>query len=110
MLELCLVGAMLVGQLHASEVRSSAVPVADAIRGGQLPLPLPLFPPSNWWNVDIRGAPVDPNSAAYIAFIGATRGLHPDFGGESGDPDYPIYGMPYVIVEGTQALVPVVFD
>ena len=36
-----------------------------------------LFPPTNWWNQDISAAPVDPNSIAYIAFIGATRGLHP---------------------------------
>ena len=36
--------------------------------------------------------------------------MHPDFGGDSGDPDAPIYGMPYVVVAGTQPLVPVVFD
>lgn len=81
-----------------------------AVRGGELPGPLPLFPPSNWWNADIRGAPVDPRSAAFIAFIGASRGMHPDFGGDSGDPEYPIYGIPYVVVEGTQPLVAVHFD
>ncbi|HEX6177168.1 MAG TPA: hypothetical protein VF057_02320 [Thermoanaerobaculia bacterium] len=79
-------------------------------RGGELPAPLPLFPPTNWWNTDITTAPVDPNSASYIAFIGPSRGLHPDFGGDSGDPDYPIYGMPYIVVGGTQALVPVTFE
>ncbi|HYM60219.1 MAG TPA: hypothetical protein VEZ11_04935 [Thermoanaerobaculia bacterium] len=79
-------------------------------RGGPLPQPLPLFPPGNWWNADISQAPVDPKSDAYIQFIGAGRGLHPDFGGDSGDPSAPIYGMPYVTVPGTQALVPVVFD
>lgn len=36
--------------------------------------------------------------------------MHPDFGGDSGDPDYPIYGMPYIVVAGTQPLVPVTFD
>jgi hypothetical protein len=80
------------------------------VRGGALPGPLPLFPPTNWWNADVSAAPVDPNSAAYINFIGASRRLHPDFGGDSGDPDFPIYGFPYVIAGGTQPLVPVTFD
>ena len=79
-------------------------------RGGALPTPLPLFPPDNWWNTDISAAPVDPGSAAFINFIGTTRALHPDFGGDSGDPAYPIYGMPYIIVRSSQPLVPVTFD
>jgi hypothetical protein len=80
------------------------------LRNGELPGPLPLFPPTNWWNTDISKAPVDPGSTAFIDSIGATRGLHPDFGGESGDPEAPIYGMPYAVVAGTQPLVPVTFD
>ena len=79
------------------------------VRNGPLPEPLPLFPLSNWWNTDISSAPVDPNSAAFINFIGA-KGMHPDFGGDSDDPDYPIYGMPYIVVPGTQPLVPVTFE
>ena len=75
-----------------------------------MPPPLPLFPPTNWWNTDVTSAPVDANSAAFINYIGVTRGMHPDFGGDSGDPDYPIYGMPYIVVPGTQPLVPVTFD
>ena len=84
--------------------------LGQPVRNGELPGPLPLFPPTNWWNTDISSAPVDPNSAAYINYIGVARGMHPDFGGDSGDPDYPIYGMPYVIVSGSQPLVPVTFD
>jgi hypothetical protein len=61
-----------------------------------------LFPSSNWWNEDISAAPVDPNSDAFISFIGATRSLHPDFGP-------PPYGIPYIGVGGTQARVPVTF-
>lgn len=80
------------------------------VRGGELPAPLPLFPPSNWWNVDVSAAPVDPNSAAFISYIGATRGMHPDFGGDSGEAEAPIYGMPYVVVAGSQPLVPVAFE
>jgi hypothetical protein len=79
-------------------------------RGGALPAPLPLFPPGHWWNTDISAAPVDPASAAFISYVGANRGMHPDFGGDSGDPGYPIYGMPYIVVAGTQPLVPVTFD
>ncbi len=80
------------------------------VRGGELPGPLPLFPPTNWWNVDITHAPVDANSAAFVDFIGRTRGMHSDFGGDSGDPDAPIYGMPYIVVSGSQALLPVRFE
>jgi hypothetical protein len=81
-----------------------------AVRGGALPPPLPLFPLDNWWNTDISSAPVDSNSAAFINFIGPTRGMHPDFGGDSGDSSAPIYGMPYITVAGAQPLVPVAFD
>jgi hypothetical protein len=38
------------------------------------------FPSDNLWNKDISSAPVDPNSVAFINYIGPTIGLHPDFG------------------------------
>lgn len=80
--------------------------LAQAQRNGPLPAPLPLFPPDNWWNVDISAAPVDPSSANFIDFIGPNVELHPDFGGDA--PTSPsIYGMPYISVPGTQPLVPV---
>jgi hypothetical protein len=89
----------------------AATALAQApVRGGALPEPLPLFPPGNWWNTDISAAPVDDKSATFISFIGTNRGLHPDFGGDSGDPDSPIYGMPYIVVTASQPLVPVTFD
>ena len=71
----------------------------DSARGAALPLPLPLFPADNWWNIDISSWPVDPNSASFISFInnGATRRLHPDFGGNAGTGN-AIYGMPYAVV------------
>lgn len=61
------------------------------------------FPASNAWNRDISADPVDPNSDAIIASIGATTGLHPDFGAGlyNGAP----LGIPYVVVAGTQAPV-----
>lgn len=79
-------------------------------RGGALPGPLPLFPPSNWWNTDISSAPVDQNSASFIAFVGASLGMHPDFGGDSNESSAPIYGFPYIVVSGAQPLVPVTFE
>src|SRR5262249_47323090 len=61
-------------------------------------------PADNWWNLDISGAPLDPNSNAFINFInnGGTRHLHPDFGGEVSPGSTQIYGMPYAVVDGTQ--------
>ena len=61
-----------------------------------------LFPADNWWNQNISTAPVDPQSDAYITFIGRTRGAHPDFGP-------PPYGIPWVGVSGSQPRVPVTF-
>jgi hypothetical protein len=81
---------------------SSAAPpaVIGSLAGRQ------VFPRTNWWNLDISRAPVDPNSAAFINFISgrtgtnttATRRLHPDFGPSP-------YGIPYVVVSGDQPLV-----
>lgn len=61
-----------------------------------------LFPDDNWWNLDISNAPVDPQSSAYIDFIGRTRSSHPDFGP-------PPYGIPYVGVGSGQPRVPITF-
>jgi hypothetical protein len=76
--------------------------------GGPLPGPFPLFPADNWWNVDVSQAPVDPNSADFISFIGGGTPLHPDFGGNA-DVVPETYGQIYVSVPGTQPLVPVTF-
>ena len=83
--------------------------VGQAVQGGPLPGPLPLFPADNWWNADVSAAPVDANSAAFIAWIGAAKGMHPDFGSDAGTPP-AIYGMPYIVVPGTQPLEPMAFD
>jgi hypothetical protein len=65
-----------------------------------------LFPPDNPWNQDISNSPVDPNSANLIKSIGVDAVLHPDFGTVwNGAPN----GIPYIVVAGTQLLVPVSF-
>jgi hypothetical protein len=86
-------------------------PTPVPAEGAPPPAPLPLFPPDNWWNTDISAAPVDANSASFIAFInnGGTRHLHPDFGGEVSPGSVAIYGMPYAIVDGTQPKLAVSF-
>jgi hypothetical protein len=76
---------------------------ATAILGGTLPGPLPLFPPDNWWNLDVSRAPVDPRSSTYISFIGTTRTLHPDFGGDASPGSVDIYGFPYAVVDAAVA-------
>jgi len=82
---------------------------AQPVQGGPLPGPLPLFPATNWWNTNVSSAPVDPSSDAILAWIGLAKGLHPDFGGDA-SPSPTIYGMPYVVVPGTQPLEPMAFD
>ena len=69
-----------------------------------------IFPASNWWNQDISSAPVDPASGQIISWISgrtpatptAVRRLHPDFGP-------PPYGIPYVVVSGSQPRLPLTF-
>jgi hypothetical protein len=81
-------------------------PTKQAPGGGQFGVGASLggrrvFPADNPWNQDISKEPVDPNSEALIASIGLDKGLHPDFG--------TTWGIPYVVVPGTQPRVPVRF-
>ena len=65
------------------------------------------FPSSSLWNTNIANAPVDPNSAAIISFIGTSKPLHPDFG--SGLYNGQSIGIPYIVVPGTQGLASINF-
>jgi hypothetical protein len=93
----------------ASSIALAQCPSTVPVANGAVPGPLPLFPADNWWNADISAAPVDANSASFINFIGGTRKLHPDFGGEASPGSVSIYGMPYAIVNGSQPKLPVTF-
>ncbi len=82
-------------------VTVSVQPPAGACNGAALGIGASLqgflpFPADSAWNRDVSGDPVDPNSAAIIAFIGAGTGLHPDFGAGlyAGSP----IGIPYTVV------------
>jgi hypothetical protein len=63
------------------------------------------FQSTSLWNTDISTAQVDANSSNIINFIGSTVTLHPDFG--AGTFHNQTLGIPYQIVAGTQAKVPV---
>lgn len=89
---------------------AATILLADAQLGGPLPGPLPLFPRSNWWNLDISTAPLASNSASYISFIGTGRAAHPDFGGEASPGSVDIYGFPYIVVDSAVAKQTVQFD
>jgi hypothetical protein len=66
------------------------------------------FPADNAWNRDVSNDPVDPNSDNLIASIGLGTGLHPDFGAGIFFAGVP-YGIPYVVVPGSQAKVAINF-
>jgi hypothetical protein len=63
----------------------------------------PIFPATNPLNRDVSHAPVDPNSASYVAAIGAGGHLHADFGTN------PSYGIPYAVVGPHQPRVRIEF-
>ncbi|MFO0967041.1 MAG: FG-GAP-like repeat-containing protein [Gemmataceae bacterium] len=71
-----------------------------------------LFPADYPWNQNISNAPVASNSAAVITHIGASIGIHPDWGTDSASNGAsPIYGIPYNVVNGNSvAKVHVVID
>ena len=75
-------------------------------QGGSLNGFLP-FPADNLWNQNIANAPVDPNSAAIINYIGAGDPVHPDFG--SGEYNGSSIGIPYIVVDSQQAPVAINF-
>ncbi len=80
---------------------SAPVPVSSGVRVGE-DFTRPLFPGDNWWNQDVSSAPIDPQSDAFVTFIGRTRGMHPDFGPAP-------YGIPYVGVSGSEPRTRVTF-
>jgi len=75
-------------------------------QGGSLNGFLP-FPADNLWNLNIATATVDPNSAAIINFIGTSDPVHPDYG--SGEFDGSSIGIPYIVVDSSQAPVVINF-
>jgi hypothetical protein len=94
-----LIGVALALSLGASAAQAS--PIAGAPN-------CPVFPTDNWWNLKVDTLPVASNSAQIVNSIGASTGLHPDFGSGlwSGSP----IGIPITVVPGTQQKVNVSFQ
>jgi len=67
----------------------------------------PMLPAENIWNAPVDHLPVDRQSAAYVATIGADARAKADFGSGlwNGGP----IGIPLVLVPGTQPRVPLTF-
>jgi hypothetical protein len=70
--------------LHSAKQWSGLTACITRIQWGGCP----IFPADNIWNYDISRRPVHPNSANFVAAIGLTSYLHPDFGAGlyNGDP------------------------
>jgi len=107
-----LLAASLMVAAGAAQAGTALCPSTAPAQGTPVRSAAPLFPADNWWNLDIRSAPVDANSAAYIGFInnGGNRKLHPDFGGEESPGSVAVYGMPYAVVDAGQVKASVTFQ
>ena len=66
----------------------------------------PVFPADNVWNTPIDKLPVAASSAGWVSSIGASTGLHPDFGTYSTDH----YGIPYNVVASSHQTRNLTFD
>ncbi len=92
---LCIMAAA--AAVSASAARSSIGP------GGPHEYGCPIFPASDPLNREIANAPVNPRSAQYVASIGLSAHVHPDFGRD------PEYGIPFTVVPASQRKVPIDF-
>jgi hypothetical protein len=109
-----LTGGALYQTLAAAQVNTPAgpgttyLPLVEKGRPGPVLDGCPVFPADNIWNTRVDTLPLDANSAAYIATIGAGDNVHADFG--SGLWDGGPIGIPYITVPAGQPLVDIVFD
>jgi hypothetical protein len=96
---LLLAGTLLAGHAAAQDGGPQVALGANADLGGRR-----LMPADSPWNQDISKDPVDPSSKKILGRVGLNTPLHPDFGPEwEGAP----IGIPYIVVAGDQAKVPV---
>jgi len=81
-----------------SQKPTSAVPQAPSATPRPKPTPIPplsacpIFPANDVWNQRVDRLPVDPRSATFIAAIGLSARLHPDFSNAGR------YGIPFNVV------------
>ncbi len=99
-----LIDLVLVGKNFGKTAQTIALPPPSGGGTGPTIANCPVFPSDNPWNQDVSNLAVHPNSANYIASINSSKQyLHADFGSD------PTYGIPYVVVPGTQPKVPINF-
>jgi len=82
-----------------------AVPKLEELEERVLPslLGQQLFPSDYPYNQNIANAPLAANSAAIIAHIGASIGIHPDWGEDSSaNGNSPLYGIPVTSFTATR--------
>jgi hypothetical protein len=89
--------------LSSAAASARTHPARARSAGGPVEYGCPILPAEDPLNEEIADAPVNPNSAAYVASIGLSAHLHPDFGTE------PSYGIPYTVVGAEQRQVPIKF-
>lgn len=104
-----LAGAAVIAGLAAAVApppsAAGAALLASPIPGGAIGFQ--LFPADNPWNARVDTLPLDPNAADYLAHMDPGAAFHPDYGADwDGGP----FGIPYVLVSGDQAKVPISFD
>ena len=92
---------LLTGALAGALAASSGARARTHTAGAPNEFGCPILPAEDPLNQEIADAPVNPNSANYIASIGLSAHLHPDFGTN------PSYGIPYTVVGPEQPKVPI---
>ena len=98
------------GQQPAAQAPPSQVEMASSVwylADGPAVGGCPVFPADNAWNTRVDSLAVNARSADWVASIGATGRVHPDFGTFwEGEP----IGIPFTTVGAGQPKVPVSFD
>jgi len=121
LLALALLGGLLIGAAAtraAPALQTALTPVAylPIISGGRSGPTLggcPVFPADNIWNTRVDSLPADPDSSQYInsAGLGASTGMHPDFGsGVWPEGSNSPIGIPFVVVPAGQTPVNIIYD
>jgi hypothetical protein len=93
-------GVTVIGSICAAQAQTAPAPPSGPTIAG-----CPLFPADNEWNRSVTADPVDANSDRYLEGMNAdSHHLTADFSASLG------YGIPWIVVPGTQAPMPIAFD
>lgn len=90
-------------QPDAGSPPDAGTPYAGPVIGG-----CPILPMNSIWNTDISSSPLSARSAQYVAAIGNSTGLHPDFGSQpwQGAPN----GISILVVPASEPMVTIDFN